>query len=180
MPPPLKDERQERILETIRDNHRVTVAELSDRFDVSHVTIRRDLQEMAEQGMLRRTHGGAIISHHVRPEPPVVQRMHETELLDELQRLAPAECLLADRRGELFDAETRRLAKDIGQLTRAIVTERPGWYFDPYQAKQRLLKHFGAATLEGFGIADGDQDLVPPAGAVIEYLNEKYADVYGL
>ena len=108
-----------------------------------------------------------------------VQRMHETELLDELQRLAPAECLLADRRGELFDAETRRLAKDIGQLTRAIVTERPGWYFDPYQAKQRLLKHFGAATLEGFGIADGDQDLVPPAGAVIEYLNETQKTALG-
>ncbi|MBN2131313.1 MAG: DNA mismatch repair protein MutS, partial [Sedimentisphaerales bacterium] len=108
-----------------------------------------------------------------------VQRMHESELLDELQRLAPAECLLADRRGELFDAETRRLAKDIGQLTRAIVTERPGWYFDPYQAKQRLLKHFGAATLEGFGIADADQDLVPPAGAVIEYLNETQKTALG-
>jgi len=108
-----------------------------------------------------------------------VQRMRESELLDELQRLAPAECLLADRRGELFDAETRRLARDIGQLTRAIVTERPGWYFDPYQAKQRLLKHFGAATLEGFGIADADQDLVPPAGAVIEYLNETQKTTLG-
>lgn len=108
-----------------------------------------------------------------------VQRMRESELLDELQRLAPAECLLADRRGELFDAETRRLARDIGQLTRAIVTERPGWYFDPYQARQRLLKHFGAATLEGFGIADADQDLVPPAGAVIEYLNETQKTTLG-
>jgi len=108
-----------------------------------------------------------------------VQRIHESELLDELQRLAPAECLLADRRGELFDAETRRLAKDIGQLTRAIVTERPGWYFDPYQARQRLLKHFGAATLEGFGIGDGDQDLIPAAGAVIEYLNETQKTTLG-
>jgi DNA mismatch repair protein MutS len=108
-----------------------------------------------------------------------VQRVPEKELLSELQRLAPAECLLADRRGELFEAETRRLAKDIGQLTRAIITERPSWYFDPYQARQRLLKHFGAATLEGFGINNGDEDLIPPAGAIIEYLNETQKTTLG-
>jgi DNA mismatch repair protein MutS len=108
-----------------------------------------------------------------------VRRIEERGLLDELQRLGPAECLLADRRGELFEAETRKLARDIGQLTSAIVTERPSWYFDHYQAKQRLLKHFGAATLEGFGIGDGDQDLIPPAGAVIEYLNETQKTALG-
>ena len=101
-----------------------------------------------------------------------VQQIPEEKLLDELLRLSPAECLLPDRRGELFEAETRKLAKDIALLTGAIVTERPSWYFDHYQAKQRLLKHLGTTTLEGFGISDGEQILIPPAGAVIEYLNE--------
>ncbi len=100
-----------------------------------------------------------------------VQQIPEEGLLDELLRLSPAECLLADRRGELFEAEIKKLAKEITQLTGAIITERPGWYFDLYQAKQRLLKHFGAATLEGFGISDGDITICP-AGAIIEYLNE--------
>ncbi|MBN1505762.1 MAG: DNA mismatch repair protein MutS [Sedimentisphaerales bacterium] len=108
-----------------------------------------------------------------------VQRVAEKDLLSELQRLAPAECLLADRRGELFELETRKLAKDVSQLIRAIITERPSWYFDPYQAKQRLLKHFGAGTLEGFGLDDGDQDLIPPAGAVIEYLHETQKTTLG-
>jgi DNA mismatch repair protein MutS len=108
-----------------------------------------------------------------------VQRVVEKDLLNELQRLAPAECLLADRRGELFEVETRRLANDIGRLTRAIITERPSWYFDPYQAQQRLLKHFGTATLEGFGIRDGDQDLIPPAGAILEYLSETQKTTLG-
>ena len=108
-----------------------------------------------------------------------VQRIAERDLLDELQRLGPAECLLADRRGELFDSETRRLASDVGRLTNAIVTERPAWYFDLYQAQQRLLKHFGAATLEGFGIGAADQDLIPAAGAVIEYLNETQKTTLG-
>jgi DNA mismatch repair protein MutS len=101
-----------------------------------------------------------------------IQELPEQKLLDELLRLSPAECLLADRRGELFEAETKKLIRDITQLTNAVVTERPAWYFDPYQARQRLLKHFGTATLEGFGIGDNEDGLICPAGAVIEYLNE--------
>ncbi|MBW8039078.1 MAG: DNA mismatch repair protein MutS [Planctomycetes bacterium] len=108
-----------------------------------------------------------------------IQDLPEEKLLDELLRLSPAECLLPDRRGELFEAETRKLAKDVEQLTRAIVTERPAWYFDPYQARQRLLKHFGTATLEGFGISDNDDGLITPAGAIIEYLNETQKTTLG-
>jgi len=108
-----------------------------------------------------------------------VQQVLEEKLLDELLRLSPAECLLPDRRGELFEAETKKLIKDITQLTKASITERPSWYFDPYQARQRLLKHFGTATLEGFGIGDGDDALIPPAGAIIEYLNETQKTTLG-
>ncbi len=108
-----------------------------------------------------------------------VQELPEEKLLDELLRLSPAECLLADRRGELFEAETKKLTREVKQLTSAIITERPSWYFDPYQARQRLLKHFGTATLEGFGIGDDEDDLIPPAGAIIEYLNETQKTTLG-
>jgi len=108
-----------------------------------------------------------------------VQQLAEEKVLDELLRLSPAECLLPDRRGELFDAETKKLAKDIEQLTGAIVTWRPAWYFDQYQSKQRLLKHFGTVTLEGFGIVDSDDGLITPAGAIIEYLNETQKTAIG-
>jgi len=107
-----------------------------------------------------------------------IQELPEKKLLDELLRLCPAECLLADRSGELFEAETRKLARDITQLTGTVVTERPAWYFDPYQARQRLLKHFGTATLEGFGISDNDGG-IRPAGAIIEYLNETQKTTLG-
>jgi len=55
------------------------VAELSHRFDVSEVTIRRDLRELAAQGVLRRAHGGAVAAIPAPPEPPVVQRMIQAE-----------------------------------------------------------------------------------------------------
>ena len=102
----------------------------------------------------------------------------ENRLLDELLRLSPAECLVADRRGELFEAEAKELSKNIAQLTNAIITERPAWYFDTYQGHQRLLKHFGTKTLEGFGIGDNDNVIVP-AGAIIEYLNETQKTALG-
>ncbi|MFA5555067.1 MAG: DNA mismatch repair protein MutS [Phycisphaerae bacterium] len=107
-----------------------------------------------------------------------VQQLSEQKLLDELLRIGPCECLLADRRGELFEAEMRKLAKAISSVTSATITERPSWYFDPYQAKQRLLKHFGTATLEGFGIKDSDETIAA-AGAIIEYLNETQKTTLG-
>ena len=76
---PLKEERQQQILDTVRDNRQVTVTELSSRFDVSEVTIRRDLRELAAQGALRRAHGGAVVATPAPPEPPVVQRLSRAE-----------------------------------------------------------------------------------------------------
>ena len=107
------------------------------------------------------------------------QQVAEEKLLEELLRMAPAECLIADRRGELFEAESKKLVNNITQLTRATITERPAWYFEPYQARQRLLKHFGIATLEGFGIYDGEDELIAPAGAILEYLNETQKTTLG-
>jgi len=80
---PLKEERQQLILETLRDSRQVTVAELGGRFDVSEVTIRRDLRELAARGVLRRAHGGAFAAPPALHEPPVVHRMSQTEACKE-------------------------------------------------------------------------------------------------
>ncbi len=71
----LKEERQQMILDTLQDNHRVTVPELSQRFGTSEVTIRRDLSELASTGKLVRAHRGALRVVPAPPEPPVVQRI---------------------------------------------------------------------------------------------------------
>ena len=60
MPKLLVEERRRRILERLDKEERATVEELADRFDVSTVTIRGDLDELAERGTLVRSHGGAI------------------------------------------------------------------------------------------------------------------------
>jgi DeoR/GlpR family transcriptional regulator of sugar metabolism len=71
----LKEERQQQILAALQENKRVTVPELSRRFGISEVTVRRDLADLAAGGRLIRTHRGALIADPAPPEPPVVQRM---------------------------------------------------------------------------------------------------------
>lgn len=100
-----------------------------------------------------------------------VQETSEKEVVDELSRLSPREILVAEKRSELFAGEYKKLLEQIRQLTGAMVTERPGWYFDPYSARQKLLKHFAVTTLEGFGIGEQSES-IPAAGAILEYLEE--------
>lgn len=52
--------RQNEILELARAEGRVLVEDLAQRFDVTLQTIRRDLGDLAEAGLLDRTHGGAV------------------------------------------------------------------------------------------------------------------------
>ena len=54
--------RRSSILQILRENSNVSVAELSKRFGVSEVTIRKDLNLLKERNLLVRTRGGAITS----------------------------------------------------------------------------------------------------------------------
>lgn len=91
----LKDERKHQILEILKEDRQVAVAGLSERFDVSEVTVRRDLRELERNGFLRRVHGGAVAVDRIPPEPPVVQRMRDDWACKEAIGEAAAE-LVAD------------------------------------------------------------------------------------
>ncbi|MEN8127661.1 MAG: DNA mismatch repair protein MutS [Planctomycetota bacterium] len=106
------------------------------------------------------------------------QQVAESKIVDEVLRLSPREVLLAECRGQLFEAEQKKLSKQIAQLTGAVITERPGWFFDPHTAKEKLLKHFQTNTLEGFGIAE-DFEGIRAAGAILEYLDETQKTALG-
>jgi DeoR/GlpR family transcriptional regulator of sugar metabolism len=55
-----REERRQAILERLAFQGRVSVAELSAAFGVSEVTVRADLQALAERKLALRTHGGAV------------------------------------------------------------------------------------------------------------------------
>jgi len=52
--------RSDKILQELLAAGRIDVEELSQKFQVNSSTVRRDLEKMERQGLLRRTHGGAV------------------------------------------------------------------------------------------------------------------------
>ncbi len=56
----LIDERRQHVLDKIKREGRVLVGELSDELGISRITIRKDLEFLQAQGLIQRSHGGAI------------------------------------------------------------------------------------------------------------------------
>jgi DNA mismatch repair protein MutS len=83
----------------------------------------------------------------------------EDALLAELQRLAPAEILLAKGSGD-----------DSADFWRSFVTtDCPPHYFEAESARIRLCRHFGVASLAAFG-CDQAPLAISAAGAILAYM----------
>lgn len=54
------NDRQQQIVDLITTDGEIKIAELKDRFAVTEMTIRRDLEKLEQRGIVRRTFGGAI------------------------------------------------------------------------------------------------------------------------
>ena len=85
----LASQRQERIHQLLKQRGAVTVAELSETFEISLETMRRDLLSMEKAGLLRRVHGGAVAVTEMMPYHPLEQRNREqNRQKDALARVA--------------------------------------------------------------------------------------------
>lgn len=62
-------ERQDRIIQLLKERGIVRVEELSAEMTVSPATIRRDLADLDAKGYARRVHGGAVSAHGILEEP---------------------------------------------------------------------------------------------------------------
>ena len=58
-------ERRNLILEKLQAEKRVVVSELSQLYDVSEETIRRDLDKLEKEGLAIKSYGGAVINEDV-------------------------------------------------------------------------------------------------------------------
>jgi DeoR family fructose operon transcriptional repressor len=71
------EERQKKIVLALEKKESVKVNELSEYFNVSEATIRRDLQEMESKKLLKRTHGGAVKIGIINFEPSFSDKKNE-------------------------------------------------------------------------------------------------------
>jgi DeoR family transcriptional regulator, fructose operon transcriptional repressor len=102
------------LVELVRARGQMTVNELSSHFGVSGDTVRRDLDLLASQGLLKRTHGGAVaMDNLVHQDSPFMQRM--STRVPEKRRIARAASQL------ISDGET--LLINGGSTTRLFAAE---------------------------------------------------------
>ena len=113
----LAAERQTRIIQTLNRFGSVRTTELADRLDVTDETIRRDLEQLHNEGVLRRTHGGAVRVSDEREElPHDARQIRNHEEKQELARAAlevirPDDVLYFDASSTCY--ELARLIRDM-------------------------------------------------------------------
>jgi DeoR family transcriptional regulator, fructose operon transcriptional repressor len=111
------EERKTEILKLIKSGTPVRVGELTQNFGISESTVRRDLQEMEDAGLIQRTHGGAILA-----QLGYELTFHEkgVRLLKEKQKIAQlAADLVEEGETVLLDAGTTTL-----EIARALQGKR--------------------------------------------------------
>ena len=114
----LAAERQSRIARLVTERQSVSVAELCELFDVSDMTIYRDLRRLEERGILQRIHGGAILLKQPPGDLPYYAREHEQ--VQEKSAIAHlAASLINDGETIVLDAGTT-----IASLARMLVHRR--------------------------------------------------------
>lgn len=102
-------QRRERALDEVRAHGFVTVADLAQAIDVSPMTARRDLQRLAEDGLVRLVHGGAAPVLGTALGDGFGSRADAQH--DEKTRIGAAVAALVPPRGTVgFDAGTTALA----------------------------------------------------------------------
>jgi DeoR/GlpR family transcriptional regulator of sugar metabolism len=98
-------ERHALIVGRLRRDGRVDVSDLAGTLGTSEVTVRRDLDQLSEAGVLRRIHGGAVSTLMRGDEPPFAMR--ELEAAGAKARMgAAAAAMLLDGEAVVVDSGT--------------------------------------------------------------------------
>ena len=82
------EERLEEILRILKKDGKVLVKDLSIKFNVTEGMIRKDLQKLEQEGLLKRTYGGAILErqtiHDDNIRPRLMKNLSEKDIIAKL------------------------------------------------------------------------------------------------
>jgi DNA-binding transcriptional ArsR family regulator len=150
----LSAERRQAILAILSRDGKVVAAQLVRDLGVSEDTIRRDLRELASQGLVHRVHGGALAPA---PQPGSFARRSETCTAEKAALARAAVAVLGEARVVLIDGSTTNLevARRLpAEPVRTILTNSP-----PIAAA--LAEHPSAEVV----MIGGRRDRLHPRGA---------------
>lgn len=150
----LPDGRRERIVAELRARGMLRVNELAELVGVAPVTLRRDMARLAQDGVVRRLHGGAVLTE------PDAGRTHEPAAPIQVGMLVPSL--------EYYWPEVIRGAQDMAEERGASVVLRGTTYeADDYRAHvSRLIDAGVDALLLAPDITD------PGTDALLDWLRE--------
>ena len=106
----LIEERRRAILEALRLEGRVLVAELGRRFRTSQVTIRKDLEILHATGKIHRTHGGALPAHEGALEDPSLREKEKLHRKEKIQIATAAANMVEEGQVVILDSGTTTTA----------------------------------------------------------------------
>jgi len=170
--------RQDRMAEAIEAIGFARVADLAERFGVSAVTIRSDLDTLESLGRLRRVRGGAVPMGALRNEPTLEQAVQENQAQKAaIARFAasmvqPGQCIILDV-GSTTTAIARQLVerRDLHDVT--VVTNGLSLALELEPAAERL-----SVLVTGGMVRPLQHSLVSPfAGLVLEQISAHIAFV---
>lgn len=82
------EERHQEILNIIKNNGRISISEIQEKFEISVESARRDLRILEEKGLLKRTYGGAIAVSQVNALPPRHRDMNNMDIYPNYDAIA--------------------------------------------------------------------------------------------
>lgn len=132
-------ERRNAILNELMENKKVLVGELGALFDVSEETIRRDLEKLESEGLVKKTYGGAVLnegfnkdfSHNSRHKANVSAKQAIAELI--LPMVKDGDTVILDSSTtSLFVARSIKVRRNLTVITNSLeivleLNDRKGW-----------------------------------------------------
>jgi DeoR family transcriptional regulator of aga operon len=123
----LNEERRLRIQGIVTQHKRILVKEVSKEFDISEVTVRKDLEVLEKRGILSRVHGGAILNQSSVHDIALTEKEHiypkEKQLIGEKasQLIREGDVILLDSGSTTTQiARNIKFKKDIKVITNAV------------------------------------------------------------
>lgn len=118
----LNEERRREIVGVLQREGRVLVKDLARQFRISQITIRKDLEFLDAQGVIQRTHGGALPLQTGALLDPTLREKEKLHHKEKMRIASAAVSLVKEGQSVVLDSGTTttaiaRALKDMAQLT---------------------------------------------------------------
>ena len=164
----LTAERRQAILDALARDGKVVAARLVELLGVSEDTVRRDLRELAAQGLVQRVHGGALAPA---PQPGSFTRRAATCSAEKAALAKACVALLESARVVLLDGSTTNL-----ELARRLPADRPRTVLTNSPPIAAALADHPSAEVVVIGGRLDKRAQVTTGAAAVEFIRSVRAD----